>query len=111
MNDVFRPSLTNWQSQPALLLGPRLRFLRRDCLNSCQLQHQQQQRTKPYNMRLATDIIAQVVLVLGVISLAAASTWGFEDATVSVNGRKTEVGTGHKERYEALPFASSRGTD
>jgi len=62
-------------------------------------------------MRSATNIVAQVLLALGVISSVAASSWGFEDATVSLHGKKNEVGAGHKEKYEALPFGSSRSKD
>ncbi len=59
-------------------------------------------------MRPAAGIIAQVLLISRVVSSAAASSWGFEDAIVSLHGKKAEVGAGHKEKYEALHFASSK---
>ena len=42
-------------------------------------------------------------IVLPLISLgaglAAASSWGFEDATVSISGKGAGVGSGFKEKY------------
>ena len=37
-----------------------------------------------------------------VASAVTASTWGFTDATVSVQGKGTGVGGGFKEKYENL---------
>lgn len=44
-------------------------------------------------------IFLSYLLVFCAASLGAASTWGFEDATVSVNKKGTGVGGGFKEKF------------
>ena len=53
-------------------------------------------------MRLPSQILSLLVLVCAA-SLSAAATWGFEDATVSVNKKGAGVGGGFKEKY-GFPF-------
>lgn len=48
-------------------------------------------------MRLQTQLLSSL-LVLCAASLGVAATWGFEDATVSVNKRGAGVGGGFKEK-------------
>lgn len=55
-------------------------------------------RTAPDIMRQTCDILS-FLLVLWAASLGAAATWGFEDATVSVNKKGAGVGGGFKEKF------------
>ena len=48
-------------------------------------------------MRLLGQFLS-FILVLCAASLGAAATWGFEDATVSVNKKGAGVGGGFKEK-------------
>lgn len=41
------------------------------------------------------------LLILCAATLTVAATWGFEDATVSVNKKGSGVGGGFKEKYRA----------
>lgn len=49
-------------------------------------------------MRQAGNILS-FLLVLCAASLGATATWGFEDATVSVNKKGAGVGGGFKEKF------------
>ena len=49
-------------------------------------------------MRLPNQLLS-FLLALCAASLSVAATWGFEDATVSVNKKATGVGGGFKEKY------------
>lgn len=48
-------------------------------------------------MRLPGQFLS-CILILCAASLSAAATWGFEDATVSVNKKGAGVGGGFKEK-------------
>lgn len=56
-------------------------------------------------MRLPNQLLSSL-LVLCAASLGVAATWGFEDATVSVNKRGAGVGGGFKEKY-GLSFSQA----
>ena len=43
--------------------------------------------------------------------IITAASWGFEDATISVHGKKAGVGGGLKEKYVALSWSSIGLTD
>jgi oligosaccharyltransferase complex subunit delta (ribophorin II) len=43
-----------------------------------------------------------LLLFSSAITLCAAASWSFTDATVSVQGKGTGVGGGFKEKYESL---------
>lgn len=48
--------------------------------------------------------LSRALLILTIISLAAAaSSWVFEDATISIHGKKAGVGAGHKEKFGTIP--------
>ena len=53
-------------------------------------------------MRLPSQILS-LLLVLCAAFSSVAATWGFEDATVSINKKGTGVGGGFKEKY-GFPF-------
>lgn len=53
-------------------------------------------------MRLPSQLLT-FLLVICTASLGAAATWGFEDATVSVNRKGAGVGGGLKEKYGYSP--------
>ncbi len=52
-------------------------------------------------MRLPNQILSSILLLCAA-SLSVAATWGFEDATVSVNKKGAGVG-GFKEKYAFSP--------
>ena len=66
-----------------------------------QFKLQYQSIGKVYNMWLFAYNLQQVLLVLSISSLAAAASWGFEDATIAIHGKKAGVGASHKEKYGA----------
>ena len=47
----------------------------------------------------------QWLLSLCIVSLVSATSWGFDDATVSVHGKKAGVGAGLKEKYGVIVSA------
>lgn len=49
-------------------------------------------------MRLSRQLLS-FLLVIYAASISVAATWGFEDATVSVNKKGAGVGGGFKEKY------------
>ena len=49
-------------------------------------------------MRLPNQLLS-CLLVLCAASLTVSTSWGFEDATVSVNKKGAGVGGGFKEKY------------
>ena len=52
-----------------------------------------------YKMRLTFPLLS---VLLAATSVIAASSWGFDDATVSMHGKKAGVGGGLKEKYGFL---------
>ena len=96
----------HWQSQPALHSA-------RDCdFSAGGLQttvstsfFDGTPTSKIYNMRPVVYMFSQALLIFGTISLVAASSWGFEDATISIHGKKAGVGAGYREKYGALTIA------
>lgn len=47
-----------------------------------------------------SPLSVQCVLVLATLSVAwAASSWSFDDATLSIQSKKAGVGGAHKEKY------------
>ena len=52
-------------------------------------------------MRLQLPLPLGWVLVSSLLLVTAASSWGFDDATVSVQGKKAGVGGGLKEKYDS----------
>lgn len=59
-------------------------------------------------MHLAAYHLALALLAASSPFCAAASAWGFEDATVSVHGKKSSAGVGLKEKYVAQPLIDTR---
>ena len=60
-------------------------------------------------MRLSSQLLS-LLLVLCASNICVAATWGFEDATVSVNKKGAGVGGGFKEKYGFSSPQASRDT-
>ena len=50
-------------------------------------------------MRFHIPLLVSALLATSPSLCVAASAWGFEDATVSVHGKKASAGVGLKEKY------------
>lgn len=57
-------------------------------------------------MQISKQIISSFLSLCALVSVTAASSWGFDDATVSVHGKKAGVGGGFKEKYALNPLQS-----
>lgn len=50
-------------------------------------------------MHLPSHFLVSAILLASSTFCTAATAWGFEDATVSVHGKKSNAGVGLKEKY------------
>ena len=50
---------------------------------------------------IVRPLLQSLLLLAGAASSFAASSWGFTDATVSVQGKGSGVGAGFKEKYDS----------
>ena len=60
-------------------------------------------------MRLPSQLLSLLVVVCAA-SFSVAATWGFEDATVSVNKKGAGAGAGFKEKYGFPSIQASSDT-
>lgn len=49
-------------------------------------------------MQLSRHLLSSVLVIFAAVSVTAASSWSFDEATVSVHGKKAGVGGGLKEK-------------
>ncbi len=49
-------------------------------------------------MQLSRHLLSSVLILSAAVSVTAASSWSFDEATVSVHGKQAGVGGGLKEK-------------
>lgn len=55
-----------------------------------------------FTMRVSLSILPSLLLLGGVSPTLGAPSWGFEDATISVQSKGAGIGGGFKEKYTFL---------
>ncbi len=58
-------------------------------------------------MQLSRHLLSFILVLYATVSVTAASTWSFDEATVSIHGKKAGVGGGVKEKSALRPMWSS----